>query len=71
MNGGKQILMGLVVLFVFLLQLTLWGGARGLWTLVTGGLPIVLIVVGVVFVVIGAADLKSAKSEAKAASEPA
>lgn len=66
MNGGKTILSGLVVLLVFCWLLTMQGAFRPLLDLVVGGIGLVALAVGVVFIVIGITDLKSQKAEAAA-----
>ncbi len=66
MNGGKTILIGLVILLVFCWLLTMQGAFWPLVDLFKGGIGLVALAVGTVFIVIGITDLKSQKAEAAA-----
>ncbi|MCC7495209.1 MAG: hypothetical protein IT204_22870 [Fimbriimonadaceae bacterium] len=66
MNGGKSIVGGIVVLLIALWQLTCKQGFAGLGLLFAGGIPLLLIVLGGLFLWMGISDLNAARKEAKA-----
>ena len=63
MSGGGTILTGLALLLAFLVGLTRWHMGYGLKVLLLGGIPLVLLVVGVVAVWMGIMDLRAKKAE--------
>jgi glucose uptake protein GlcU len=62
--GGRQLVIGLLLLVACLLAVVWWHAFEGLWMLVVGGIPLVLMVGGAVLIGIAAMDLKAHRGEA-------